>query len=127
MLTYLSEIVANVARGNSDPLAAYAELKTIERELKFAIGEVFPSAMDSAEAFESKNFAYRGFMFQRSAGRANYDFSDIPEIVEAEAHLKQLKERSKQALKVDGLLITADGEEVQPPKVKYSKDSLSCK
>jgi len=119
-----------VQEGLTDPLVAYAHCKAIEKQLKETLEIVYASAIQEAEKYPP-SFEHEGFKFQRKNGRTMYDFSGIESINEAKRKVKELESLSKQALSAGerGSTIVDDetGEVITPPKVKFTKDTLSIK
>lgn len=122
---HFKRIAEEVQSGELDSLQAFAILKSYENDLKAAMAIVKPLAIEDSE-LHGTNFTHRGYRFERRNGKIIYDFSDIQDIVNLKAQVKELEMQSKQALK-HTIVDDTTGEQIQPPKVKFASDVLICK
>ena len=121
------ELAEQVERGEVDPLEAFAKMKEYQKDLKDSMSMIEEYAMEEA-AKHGKNFDLYGYSFTQKQGGRNWDFSTVPEIVEAEKNLKELKESAKSAWENNNRNImsvhSGTGEVVALPTLKFKKDSL---
>ncbi len=129
MKQQIEELRMKAIDGLISPLVAYAELKDLKAHLDLALKDVTPIALEEADKYD-KNFSYDGFKFERRNGRVTYDFKHLDAWQKANNAKKFAEEQAKQALKAmetGGCLIDDDGVVIEPPKVKYSQDTLIVK
>lgn len=125
-----SQLVQDVIDGVESPLKAIALLKIQKSWIDKCIMEVEPIALEESSKYDSDTFKSKGYVFQKRNGGAMYSYKHIPEWNKAKENLKEIEQRSKQALisKSNGLVpVTEDGEEVLLPVVSYRKDSISVR
>ncbi len=131
MMQEINKIVKDVEDGNLEALAAYAKLKGFEAAVKIALSEVFDNALNEADEQGEKTFNLHGYSFEKRNGRATYSFKHIPDYVEAESFLKEMKAKYTNALKLSEkgqvLIDENTGEQVPVAHVTYSKDSIIVK
>ncbi len=126
----LAHFVEQVEQGNRNALVAYAQMKRTAEEYSKAISQIEPIAFEEAYSFGEKSFETQGYKFEIRSGAKRYDYSGIDEWVSKRDELKETEERYKAAFiaKQKGLLTASeDGEELQLPELKISKDSLVLK
>jgi hypothetical protein len=129
-MNVFEQIAEEVEKGEYNPLAAYAQLKRDEANLKSCIARVIEAAVEEAEKYPEKKFEAYGYAFERREGRKMYDFKHIPAWIAAKGEIKAIEDRAKAALAAsikDLLTATTDGEEVHLPRVTFTKSSLSVK
>lgn len=126
----LAHFVTEVENGERDALAAYAEIKKLEKEFASAKKQVEDLALDEAIKFGEKSFEHQGFKFEIRKGATRYSYKNISIWRDKNKELKEIESRAKAAFlaKQKGMLTaTDDGEEIELPEVNYSKDSLIVK
>jgi len=126
----LAHFVDQVEQGNRNALIAYAQMKRTADEYSRAISQIEHLAMEEAHSFGEKSFETQGYKFEIRNGAKRYDYSGIDEWKEQRDALKETEERYKAAFiaRQKGLLTASeDGEELQLPELKISKDSLVLK
>jgi len=126
----LAHFVDEVEKGDRSALIAYAHLKRTADEYLLAIKQIESNAMEEAHNFGEKSFETQGFKFEIRNGVKRFDYSSIDEWKAQRDALKETEERYKAAFiaKQKGLLTASeDGEELQMPELKISKDSLILK
>ncbi len=126
----LAHFVDEVEQGKRNALIAYAHLKRTADEYSLAIKQIEPNAMEDAYSFGEKSFETQGFRFELRNGAKRYDYSGIDEWKLQRDQLKETEERYKANFlaRQRGILTASeDGEEMQLPELKVSKDSLVLK
>jgi hypothetical protein len=126
----LAHFVEQVEQGQTSALIAYAHLKRTAEEYSKAISQIEDNAMNEAHNFGEKSFETQGFKFEIRNGAKRFDYSGIDEWKAQRDALKETEERYKAAFiaRQKGLLTASeDGEELQLPEMKVSKDSLVLK
>ncbi len=118
-------IIDNAENGNIGMMEAATELKDIQNELDFLSGQIkdwidlnIEELSMIADAYKDTGFG--GYRFNPYL-RDNYSYKHIPEIVDLESKVKELKERSKEAwraYKNNNTLVDDDGVVVPLPEVK---------
>lgn len=123
----LSNRLANeVLSGNVNPLDAFVTLKKIEETIKNVKSQIEELALDEASK-HPKTFNHLGVEITSKSSAGRWDFKHIPEVVELEKELKQLKDRHKLAHKSSDQLVSNDGEIIQPANYNEGKNILSIK
>lgn len=135
-LEFVNQIVHEVKEGYINPLVAFASIKELEKAFTTAKREIEELATIEAEKHGS-NFEYFDYKVTLKNGGKMYDFKGIPEVESLEGELKATKDKYKAALDgidkgltilQDGGFVSADGEILPLPKVKYRKSSIAiCK
>jgi hypothetical protein len=123
-------LIDQVENGEINPLVAYAKIKRMLDLYTSAKSQVEPLAMEEAEKYPDNTFGEGGFIFERRAGGASYNYKHIPEWMEAENAKKQIEAKYKQAFlaRQKGLLVASeDAEEMILPEIMYRKSSLIVK
>jgi hypothetical protein len=126
----LAHFVDEVEKGQTSALIAYAQIKRVADEYASAIKQIEEPAMEEAHNFGEKSFETQGFKFEIRNGAKRFDYSGIDEWKDQRDALKETEERYKAAFvaRQKGLLTASqDGEELQLPELKISKDSLVLK
>ncbi len=126
----LAHFVDEVEKGQTSALIAYAQIKRVADEYASAIKQIEDNAMEEAHSFGEKSFETQGFRFEIRNGAKRFDYSGIDEWKLHRDALKETEERYKAAFvaRQKGLLTASqDGEELQLPELKISKDSLVLK
>jgi len=127
----VKDIVRDVEDRNLKGLAAYARLKSVEKIIKEGLESVYEQALKEADEQGEKTFKLHGFYFEKRNGRATYSFKHIPDYVEAESFLKEMKAKYTNSFKLaekgQSLIDEDTGEQVPVARVQYSKDSIIVK
>jgi len=132
----IMEIVESSENGNE--LIAYGRLKQLGKIINESILQIEPLALQACDMHTSNNspFEYKGFEFKRRNGSKTLEYNDVPQYVEKYKELQEYKEMLKMArmgvdsnttMVQDKHMILADGEMIEMPKWKYSKDSIIVK
>lgn len=128
---YLSFIEWAVMEGNElDPLEAFATVKKIGAMFDKTKTIIESEAIREAEKQGTKSFVKAGISFELRDGAKTFDFKGIKEIDDLEQQLKDAKEKYKRAYfnSVDGTMsVSNDGEVLDIPIIKFSKQSLIVK
>ena len=123
----INSLVSQVNEGSINPLEAKLVFSEIKKTLEKAEKDIAETMIEFAETNELDKFPYLldGYEVSMQEGSGRYDFSGIAEIEELEAKLRDLKEQHKEAHKLHmkgQMLVTSDGEVVQPAAFKsYGK------
>lgn len=128
------KMIADYEDGRTFLLDAVTGMQDLKRELQEAI--------DAIKAFEDEFFEditlavqeaggrHKGWVIESRNGRKIYDYSNVPDVVEAENHVKELKEYFKKAHEAasKGMMIAGEGGvELNLPEIKYGKSYLQYK
>lgn len=122
-----NELIHEVEEGNLDALDVFIQLKEKEKEIKAALNEIEDQAMVEA-AKHGKTSEHNGYQVQLKDGSRKYDFKGCPSWVEAEKRKKEIEEQLKAALQArerNILIATEDGEDIELPRITYSKSSIT--
>jgi hypothetical protein len=125
-----AQLVQDVLDGKENPLKAIALLKGYADLIKNGIAEIEDAVFTEAEKYGSKTFEDMGYRFSLSDGRRTYDFKHIGEWKVADNNKRSIEDKYKQALAGSerGLMaVSEDGEELELPRVTYSKPSISVR
>jgi len=123
----IAKLVEEVEQGEREALFAYANLKALEKETNSAINQIEHLAKEEAEQEPEKTFSRHGIEFEKHNGSRRFSYKDISIWQEKNKELKDIEKKAKHAFeaKQKGMLTaTKDGEEIELPSVKYTKDSL---
>jgi|TARA_R110000787_G_scaffold102552_1_gene208600 hypothetical protein len=126
----VAELLTEVEEGNIAALSTYGNLKKCQALFNEAVKQIEEIAFNEADLYSEKTFEDSGFLFEKRNGGIRYSFKHIEEWQELERKKKEVEERSKQAyLAIQRRLLVGseDGEEVEVPKVSYTKSSLIVK
>ena len=126
----VSYLLTEVEEGNIAALSTYGNLKKCQALYSEAIKQIEEIAFNEADLYSEKTFKDSGFVFEKRNGGIRYSFKHIEEWQELENQKKEVEARSKQAylsMQRNLLVGTEDGEEVEIPKVSYTKSSLIVK
>lgn len=126
----VAHLLTEVEEGNKDALTTYANFKRCKDLFDAAAKQIENIALEEAENWSERIFTEAGFTFEKRNGATRYSFDHITKVKELNQELKQVKEKAKQAFlaKQKGMLVASeDGEEIELPKVSYSKDCLIVK
>jgi hypothetical protein len=126
----LGNIVQEVEEGTANALLVLAELKSYAKKLSEVINQVEEAAFIEADKYGAKTFTLEGYEYSLRDGRAMYNYKDIGDWRAADADLKLVEYRHKQAYlaSLNGdTAISQDGEVIELPKVSYAKPSLAIK
>ena len=125
--TIIENMNEDVQEGELNPLEAYARLKEAEQLVKQALLETFDLALDEADRYGEKAFTAHGFRIEKRSGRRTYHFEHIPDYVEANNFMKEVKQKYTDAYNQSqkgNTLIDDSGEVLPMAKVTYSKDPI---
>lgn len=125
----LFKLVESVKDGETSPLEAYGIIKSVMIDAKEALDYVMEQALEESDKFNENSFEQFGYKFTKVPARRNYDFSSIPEWVEANRFIKEMEAKFKQAAsayeKGTRLFDEQTGEQIPIPGVKHSQPSIS--
>jgi hypothetical protein len=127
----LSKLVQDVIDGNESSLTTYAEMNMLKKHIEKCMEEIKEEAQKEADSFNEKTFVFKGFEFTKTEGKRMYDFKNVQKWVETKSKLSEIEELAKQSAnnyaKLKTMLVTEDGEVVEPCVITYSKPSISVK
>lgn len=126
----VAHLLTEVEEGNIAALSTYGNLKKCQALYSEAIKQIEEIAFNEADLYSEKTFKDSGFVFEKRNGGIRYSFKHIEEWIDLDNQKKEVEARSKQAylsLQRNLLVGTEDGEEVEIPKVSYTKSSLIVK
>jgi hypothetical protein len=128
---YLDFIEWAVMEGNElNPLEAFATIKKMGKMFDKTKAVIESEAISEAEKFGAKSFEKAGMKFELRDGAKTFDYKGIKEIDDLEEQLKLAKEKYKLAYlnaQSGNMSVTEDGEVLELPVVKFSKQSLIVK
>lgn len=119
-----------VENGITNPLKTYIEFKEIAEYLSDRIEMIKPMAIKEAEKYKGDPNGYCGYVVDVREMGGKYDYSNIEQIVKLKEQIKELEKASQNAYKISshgGMVITGDGEEVQPAIYKPGTISIALK
>lgn len=93
---FIEKIQDEVLDGIIDPLTAYVTLHDIKTKLENVTKNIKDLAIEESSKY-GKTFDYHGYTVTNKDGAKRFDYSNVPEIVELEKHLKERKEFYKKA------------------------------
>jgi hypothetical protein len=136
IINEIMEIVESSEKGHE--LIAYGRLKQLLKLINECLLQIEPLALQACDMHTSNNsaFEYKGFEFKRRNGSKTLEYNDVPQYVKKYKELQEYKEMLKIArmgvdsnttMVQDKHMILADGEMIEMPKWKYSKDSIIVK
>lgn len=126
----VAHLLIEVEEGNIAALSTYGNLKKCQALYSEAIKQIEEIAFNEADLYSEKTFKDSGFVFEKRNGGIRYSFKHIEEWIDLDNQKKEVEARSKQAylsMQRNLLVGTEDGEEVEVPKVSYTKSSLIVK
>ena len=126
----VAHLLTEVEEGNVAALSTYGNLKKCQALYAEAIKQIEGIAFNEADLYSEKTFQDSGFLFEKRNGGIRYSFKHIEEWQELDNQKKEVEAKSKQAylaMQRNLLVGTEDGEEIEMPKVSYSKSSLIVK
>ena len=127
----LEQLTQDALDGNESPLKAFAIFNDILKTAKKCQDEIKDLALEEALTHGAKTFDSDGYIFEVRNGGRRWSYKDLEEWNAHSQALKNCEARYKQAFesKVKGLAVFSEdtGEEMELPKVTYSKDSLIVK
>lgn len=124
-----SNAVQEVHNGNADPIEVYAQLKSEIDYLQKMKDEIESYALKEIDKFDKK-FQYKGFSIERREGRRMFCFDNISSWKEKNKELKEIESAAKAAYsnsQKNFTTVTSEGEIVDLPTVKFSKESIIIK
>ena len=118
----LKDVLAKTLRGDMSYSEAYIILNNAKKELELMIGVVKEKAILEAKEQGKEGIVFNGFKAVY-ATKKNYDYSNTPQVKDAEYRLKMAQENAKKALESDnGHFIDLDtGDVYNPPIIKLSE------
>ncbi len=125
--TIIENMIEDVQEGELNPLEAYARLKEAEQLIKKALLDTFDLALDETDKHGAKSFTAHGFKFEKRNGKRTYHFDHIPDYVEANKFMKEVKQKYTDAYNQSqkgNTLIDDNGEVLPMAKVTHSKDTI---
>lgn len=129
---HVESIVHKCQDGEVDVLLNLATLKQMEKVLESARRRVEEVALEELERIGEKSYAHQGFVFTKTNGRRNWDYSECPSHVQVKEELKRIESNlqanyrymeSNSAMAVN----SETGEIGEVPKVTFSKDYVTVK
>lgn len=116
--------------GDICPLETYIQFKEISDYLSDRIDIVKPMALKEAAKYKGDENGYCGYLVDVREMGGKYDYSNIEAIVKLKEQIKELEKASQNAYKISltkGMVVTGDGEEVQPAIYKPGTVSIALK
>ncbi len=116
--------------GGICPLETFISFKELAEYLNDRIEVIKPMALREAEKYKGDTNGYCGYIVDVREMGGKYDYSNIEQIVQLKEQIKELEKASQNAYKISlygGLVITGDGEEIQPAIYKPGTISISLK
>ena len=126
----VAHLLTEVEEGNVAALSTYGNLKKCQALYAEAIKQIEGIAFNEADLYSEKTFQDSGFVFEKRNGGIRYSFKHIEEWIDLDNQKKEVEAKSKQAylaMQRNLLVGTEDGEEIEMPKVSYTKSSLIVK
>jgi hypothetical protein len=116
--------------GDICPLETFIQFKEISDYLSDRIDIVKPMALKEATKYKGDENGYCGYLVDVREMGGKYDYSNIEAIVKLKEQIKELEKASQNAYKISltkGMVVTGDGEEVQPAIYKPGTVSIALK
>jgi cellobiose phosphorylase len=116
--------------GDICPLCIYIHFKEISDYLSDRIDIVKLMALKEAAKYKGDENGYCGYLVDVREMGGKYDYSNIEAIVKLKEQIKDLEKASQNAYKISlskGMVVTGDGEEVQPAIYKAGTVSIALK
>ena len=126
----VAHLLTEVEEGNVAALSTYGNLKKCQALYAEAIKQIEGIAFNEADLYSEKTFQDSGFIFEKRNGGIRYSFKHIEEWQDLDNQKKEVEAKSKQAylaMQRNLLVGTEDGEEIEMPRVTYTKSSLIVK
>jgi hypothetical protein len=125
LIETLSDTMLEVGGGNYCPLKFHIELKEIVDMIKDFQDQIKPLALNEASKWHGQ--VYCGYEITKKAGSGRYNYDHISSIVELKNQLKELEKQAQFAYKINGTMVTEDGEEIQPAVYIANEDVIQIK
>jgi hypothetical protein len=128
VIGYCERIADSTITGDADSLDCFAQMRAVILAAQDALNLIEPAATAQAERFEAKTFEHHGIKYTRSEGKTVWNYSRIPEWVQAKAQVKEIEETAKLIAKANQkklIAATQEGEVVEGATFTMSKPSLS--
>jgi hypothetical protein len=119
------QISQDLLEGSVDLMEAYVKMKAMEEVLKKVKANIEPSVIDEADKYGKGEHEAYGIKFQAKEGRKTYDYSNDAEHTRLKEQLK-LRENMLKNIPYE-MVDPETGEVSTPPKIKYSKSSITIK
>ncbi len=129
---FIDNVVSKVLKGEIVATFATIQLKQILNAITLALKKIEPQTVDELEGLN--HYSYGDVKIQHREGTRVVDYSDCPEVVKMEEHLKKLKDHLKHALVgvekgtttilENRKFVDTNGEIRNLPKWKYRKGSV---
>lgn len=116
--------------GDICPLDTYISFKELSEYLNDRIEVIKPMALKEAAKYKGDSNGYCGYIVDVREMGGKYDYSNVEQIVKLKEQIKELEKASQNAYKISlhgGLVITGDGEEIQPAIYKPGTISIALK
>jgi hypothetical protein len=128
----VEDTVRRCQEGESDVLLDLATLKQMEKVLESARKRVEEIALEELDRSGEKSYAHHGYIFTRTNGRRNWDYSGCPSHFEAKEKLKSIEsnlQANYRFMESNGAMSvnSETGEIGEIPKVTFSKDYVTVK
>jgi len=126
----VASLLEQAENGDVSALSVYAQVKRLKDFYAEAEKQISDLALDQASEYSEKTFSEGAFTFEKRNGSRRFSYKNIPEVVNAENTVKDLKETYKQAFisMEKGLSsVDQDGVLLEVPTVSYTKDVLIVK
>ena len=126
--TYIKDLYQLVNDGEINPLTAVIFLKELEKKSKEYKSKIEDIAIDELSKYGREGTDLNGYSIKLKKSAGRWDFKHLQEIVDAEKHLKELKEKYKGAYKnmLNNLTTLGEGGEViVPANFKDGREIIS--
>lgn len=128
------ETVQSYDNGDTNILDACIEMKKLQHEAEEMVSTCKAFFRDNIDGIQAASEAvgktYKGYSFQVNAGRKSWNYSAIPEIVEASNKVKELQGKYQAYFNVKfkgGVPLSEDGEVMPLPTLSYGSSSVTIK
>jgi hypothetical protein len=125
LIETLSDTMLEVGGGNYCPLQFHIELKEIADIIKDFQEQIKPLALTEASKWHGQ--VYLGYEITKKAGSGRYNYDHISAIVQLKNQLKEMEKQAQFAYKINGTMVTEDGEEIQPAVYIANEDVIQIK
>lgn len=128
--TQIDDLWQIAENGDICPLDTYISFKELADFLSDQIDALKPIALKEAEKYKGDPNGYCGYIIDVREMGGKYDYSNIEQIVKLKEQIKELEKASQNAYKIwakGGMVVTGDGEEVQPAIYKPGTVSIALK
>jgi len=87
--------LSQLREGELNPLSLYIELKQLEGQLKLAMDEVQPLAIDEALKYPEKSFKFQNCIIEKRNTPSTWDYSNVQAYQQVKERLKYIEKVSQ--------------------------------